>query len=489
MKQWIARIFRYAGLFIGLLLIVVLGKSFLHKSRQTNIPWGGLVMQDTAAFSRLAQSIRFQTISYDDSIDPAGKMLGLILFYNWLETSYPMVHKHAIKQQIGTGSYIFTLKGKNPSLKPCLFLAHIDVVPVDSVDKNKWKYPPFAGKIVGDTLWGRGSQDDKFVALAMMEALEHLLVQGKHPEHTLIFAFGHDEETNGKLGAGKIAAYLQKQNIRAEFIADEGFGVTEGLVPGMDKPVALIGISEKGDASFKLTVTMSGGHSSMPKTENANSVLAKALSKLDEYVFPAQTKGPVSQMFETLAPEMNYGYKVLFSNLWLTSSIVNYQLAQNEKTNASIRTTHVTTILNSGNKENVIPREAMAVVNFRIIPGETVQSVQSAMEKVIADPRVKTSLYANPTEPGPISSAESTGWKAIEQAVRKTYPNTIVAPGLVVTGTDCKNYTAISSDIYRFVPFRITSDNIGGIHGINEHLPLRDYSEGIAFYQYLFGSL
>jgi carboxypeptidase PM20D1 len=368
-----------------------------------------------------------------------------------------------------------------------MFLGHFDVVPTpDSAD---WKHKPFKGTIAKDTLWGRGALDDKNVIVALLEAAEYRLSKGFQFNRTLIFAFGHDEETGGKNGAAAIAKHLIKNKTAVSFIADEGFGVMKGIVPGLKNNCAIIGLSEKGNVSIKLSVNQLGGHSAWPNPENATSILSRGLSKLENYQFPAHLDGPVRGLFTEAAPYMDWGYRALFSNLWITAPLVKTVLLGGEKTAATIRTTHVTTIIKSGTKENVVPPTAEAIVNLRLFPGDNIAFVESEINRVLNDPRIKASVYLEGQEATPISPDHGDGYDQIKECIHAQFPETVVVPGLVITGTDCKNYTAVTNRMYRFVPFEFSNNNLSGIHGKNEYITRGQFNQAVVFYIDLFQRL
>lgn len=479
-------ILRFLLLSVLLLLAVMLAKTFMSRSTQVPAETTLKIQPDTVALQHLAQMIRFRTVSYDDSANGFVKLAELKRLYDWLKVTYPQVAKHCRFQFIGH-SLLIECTGTDTKLKPALFLAHLDVVPAS--DSAEWSSKPFAGTIKNDTLWGRGALDDKNVAVALLEALEKTLILKQLPRRTILLAFGHDEEAGGADGAAQIAAHLIKNNIRAEFIADEGFGVMEGIVPGLKPPCAMVGLAEKGNVTLKLSVQMPAGHSAWPKADNASAVLSRGLAKLENEQFEARIDGPVRQLFETAAPHMDFGYRFLFSNLWLTSPLVKSVLLKGEKTAASIRTTHVTTIIRAGDKDNVVPANAEAQVNFRLKPGHRIADLKKEVEGILNDPRIAVSVHGDFTEATPVSPTKNANYLLLSKAIRAVFPDAIVAPGLTITGTDCKHYTRVSDCIYRFAPFRLGDSNLAGIHGKNEYISGMQLSAAIAFYQHLFGLL
>lgn len=483
------RLLKYTGLLLLALLLVMLVKTLLTQSRQPRVKWEGSLATDTLAVRHMSQAIRFQTITWDHLSDGPLKMSELAKMQDWMKQTWPLFHAQANLKIFSPGSMLFELKGTDPGLRPALFLAHLDVVPVDSSDLKFWKFPPFSGAVDHDTLYGRGAIDDKVVAISMLEAVEKKLASGWKPKRTLWFAFGHDEESGGHKGAHEIATYLKKQGLKAEFIMDEGLGVTEGIVPGIKAPVAIIGLAEKGYVSLILSVKMEGGHSSMPKFETAASLLTKALAKIDKHRFDEEFSPPMKQFMETAAPEMTFGYRFLFSNLWVTSPLVKMVMRGNEKTAASISTTHVTTRIKAGVKDNVVPNYAEAMVNFRILPGESVAGTMEQVRKLLNDPRIEIRKHWDFTEPSPVSETNGFGYDLIRKNISRTFEGVVSVPGQVIAITDCQHYYEVSDHVYRFVPLRINNQNSGGIHGINERIAVKNYMECIRFYGLLFGDL
>ena len=168
-----------------------------------------------------------------------------------------------------------------------------------------WQKPPFAGVVEGGMVWGRGTLDDKSNVITQLEAVEMLLAAGFQPRRTVYLAYGHDEEVGGNAGAAQIVALLQQRSVRLEFVVDEGLAVTEGVLAGVQAPLALVGLAEKGYASLKLTAKAPPGHSSMPPTvpgASAIGMLSAALTRLDHAPLPGAIGGVAAEMFAAVAP-------------------------------------------------------------------------------------------------------------------------------------------------------------------------------------------
>ena len=177
------------------------------------------VDKDSVAI-RLAQALRFQTVSYADAGQIKGEEFRAL--HKYLEQSFPKVHSTLTKELVGEYSLLYTWKGRDEKLKPILLMAHQDVVPVEQETLVRWAQPPFEGRIIEGHIWGRGAMDDKFALLSILEAIEMQLGRDLQPQRTIYLAFGHDEEVGGHGGAAKIAALLGERNVELEYVLDEG---------------------------------------------------------------------------------------------------------------------------------------------------------------------------------------------------------------------------------------------------------------------------
>jgi carboxypeptidase PM20D1 len=473
---------------IGILLIGTAGvvslRTFMAGSRQMAVsPVAGVAVDAQAAAERLAGAVRFQTISFDDRPDAsADAFLGL---HAYLAREFPLVHRTLKLEKVGQYSLLYTWPGSDPSLKPVMLMAHQDVVPIAPGTEETWQHKPFSGDIADGYVWGRGSWDDKSNLLAVLEALEMLAAGGATPKRTIILASGHDEEAGGARGAQAIAALLKSRGVELEFVIDEGSLITEGMIGGIASPVALIGLAEKGSTTLSLTAEGAPGHSSMPPKTSVIGTLSTALNRLTSNQMPAGITGISRETFETLAPEMGLFSRALLSNLWLTEPLVRLQLERQPATNAMLRTTTALTVINGGNKSNVLPGRAQALVNFRILPGDTIASVESHARDVIADPSVAIAQYDTGREPSPVSPSSGDDYRLVSRTIREMMPGTIVAPGLVIAGTDSRYMSGLSPNVYRFEPIRAREQDLARFHGTNERVSIANYAEIIQFFHRL----
>ena len=438
---------------------------------------------DQATIERFSNALKIKTISPENPKD--FDSLSFNKFNHYLETTYPLTDSLLVKKQFSNYSHLYQWEGTDTNLKPIVLMAHLDVVPVIEENLTDWKQPPFDGKVVNDTLWGRGTIDDKIGVIGLLEATERLLKEGYEPERTLYLSFGHDEEIGGLKGAKVIVEYLKAQGVEAEYVLDEGGTISQGIIPGITKDVALIGVAEKGYVSLELSVKKEGGHSSMPEKESAIDILSAAIVKVKSQPFPAKLAGPIAGFIEYLGPEMSGINRFIFANRWLFSSIITGVYEKTGSGNALVRTTTAPTIFNAGVKDNVIPQNAKATINFRIMSGEDSNSVMDRVKKLINDPRIKIEKGRMQSEPSKVSSTNSFGFRQLQSTIAEVYPDALVAPFLVIAGTDAKHFEPIANDIYRFSPMIINANNIKSFHGLNERIAVKDFKQAVRFYHRL----
>jgi carboxypeptidase PM20D1 len=446
-----------------------------------------LLFDSDAAVSRFAGAIRIPTISFE-SVEETDSARFLEL-HAYFEASYPQLHETLTREVVGGLSLLYTWTGSDPDLEPVVLMGHQDVVPVIPGTEADWTHEPYGGVVADGYIWGRGTMDDKVSVVAILEAVELLVSEGYQPRRTMYLAFGHDEEIGGPRGAGAIAALLAERGAEPyAFVLDEGGTLADGLVPGVEELVALVGVAEKGYVSLELLVEGPGGHSSMPPAETNIGVLAAAIARLQDAPFPASFDGATREMFMALAPHMPLVGRIVFANLWLFDPVVEWALASDPTTAAMLRTTTAPTIIAGGVKANVLPIEARAVVNHRIMPGETPQTVLRRVEEVIDDPRVRVAVSGEEAQPpSPVSDPDGEAFGLIARTIRETTPDreVIIAPWLVVGGTDAKYYSGRSQNVFRFLPARFEEDAMTRFHGTDERMSVDSYLASIRFFHRL----
>jgi carboxypeptidase PM20D1 len=394
------------------------------------------------------------------------------------------VHQALTREKVGEAAALYTWAGQDPSLAPLLLLAHQDVVPVEPGTEDAWTHPAFAGDVADGFVWGRGTLDDKVGVVGILEAIESLLEEGFVPRRTILLAFGHDEEISGAKGAGRIVTLLESRHVTPVVALDEGGPITEGIVPGIAAPVAVIGVSEKGYLTIELSVSVPGGHTSTPPPTGAIGVLGAAIAKLEANPMPANLGGAMEEFARYVAPEMAFGLRFVFANAWITRPLLVRALAAAPATNASIRTTTAVTIFNAGVKDNVIPASAKATVNFRVLPGDTSETVLAHVRRVVDDERVQIAVdKASLSEPSPTSSSDSEAFRTLARSIREVFPGVIVAPSLFLGATDGRKYVPIAKDVYRFLPIKMNAEDLKRLHGKNERVGVPAFADAVRFYR------
>ena len=478
MKRLIRLLILAVIVLIGILILNTLRTSS-KQLRET--PVHPLKVSDQA-LERLSQGIQMATVSVEGP-EPTAPFLALDTL---LRKQFPLLDSLLERQRFAKGT-LLRWQGKNARLEPVLLLAHLDVVPVEPATRDEWTHAPFSGAIKDGFVWGRGTLDDKAMAYAILEAIEMMIKQKYQPNRTIMIALGEDEEIGGIMGAQKMAHQLQKEGLRFAYILDEAHLIIEDALSFLPKPLAMIGIAEKGFTTLTLTARVNGGHSSMPPKETAVGVLSKAIYRLESNPLPATVSGATRQMFEYVGPEVNPPYNVLFANMWLTKPLLINILSQKNTSNALIRTTTAPTMVRGGIKDNVLPKQASAKVNFRIIPGETPEDVVNYVQQIISDERVIVQALNKETDgkPSPISDTDSFGFNVLQRTITQVFPDVVVAPALVIAFTDSRHYQALSDQIYRFMPVQLKQEDLTRIHGIDERISTESYKQMIRFYHQL----
>ena len=434
------------------------------------------------AAQHLAEAVRIRTVSHQDPTQNDWSEWERLRA--WLQATYPAVHAATTLELVAGHTLVYTWPGKNAVRKPIVLMAHHDVVPVTPGTEPDWKHPPFAGVVADGAVWGRGTVDNKGSLIGLFEAIEALAASGFKPGRTVIVVSGHDEEAGGA-GAAAAAELLKSRHVQAEFVLDEGLIVVEDF-PLLGRPVALIGIAEKGYGTLRITAPAKGGHSSTPPPQTGVEVLAKALLAITSNPFPMRFEGPAADMVRTLAPDAALAVKMAVANEWLFGPLLVRQIAATPAGAASLHTTIAPTMLRGSPKENVLPQDAAAWINYRIAPGQTSDDVLARARAATRGLAVDLQWERPPSEPPPVSSTDSRGWQWVAAAAAAAaaggWP---VAPGLVTATTDSRHMTAVGRDIYRFQPVVASMREFEMIHGTNERLTLDNLRRMTEFYSQL----
>jgi carboxypeptidase PM20D1 len=475
--------------FLKLLLLALLGLAVVMAWRTWRLTvqqlpvaaQAGVSVQAEAAAQRLSQAVQLQTVSTTEDTHAAA----FEALHQHLRASFPALHARLSHQAFGRHALLYTWPGSDPKAQPIALMAHQDVVPVALGTDASWAHPPFSGALADGYVWGRGAWDDKGSLMAILEAVELLVKSGFQPRQTVYLAFGADEELGGEDGARLIAQHLRQQGIKLRFVLDVGLLITHGMVPGVQRPVALVGVAEKGYVTFKLTAKGQGGHASMPPPRSPVGVLGEAVARVETHPMPARLSGLPQQMLEAVAPSMSLVPRVLMSNLWLTGPLVASQLEKSNSANAMLRSTLVATVFKAGERENVLPGVATAWVNSRLLPGDTSEAVEAHVREVLKGLDVSVQSEPQRVEASAISPSSGGGFELIARSLRELQPEVVVAPGLLVGGTDTRHFAEVADQIYRFSPVHAAPDDLARFHGTNERMAVSDLVQMVQFYERL----
>ena len=424
----------------------------------------------------LAGSIRFPTISPADPADFDGKTFVELAAY--LRETYPLVHSNLELEVISDYSLLYTWRGSNPNHDAVLFMSHLDVVPVEEGTSELWTHPPFSGAIEDGFVWGRGALDIKCGVIVWLEAAEALLAEGIVPERTVHFAFGHDEELGGTEGAAAIAKSLEDRGSKLAFLFDEAGTISDDnpLLPGME--TAMVFVAEKTYLTLRLTAHGRGGHSSLPPRHTSIGKLASAIDRLEANPMPARLTDTMRAMLEVSAPYQSLMRRFAFNNLWLTEGSIVGELLENDLQRVMVQTSTAVTVIRGGVKDNVVPEAAEAMVNFRLLPGDTPDDVVAYVRETIDDPEIDIESLGWSPAPPP-ASTDAVGFQLIRESVNDVLPDAVILPALLPGATDTRHYARIAKDAYRFVPVRVGMTLMESFHGRDERLGVAHLGDAV----------
>lgn len=433
------------------------------------------------AAARLGEAVRFQTVLHQNPTDDRPEEWAKL--HAWLDATYPAARAALHKETVAGRTLIYAWAGSDPALPPIVLMAHQDVVPVAPGTEAGWTRPPFSGEVSGGYVWGRGTLDDKGSLVALMEAVDALAASGFRPARTVYLVFGHDEEVAGS-GARAAAALLKSRGVRPAFVLDEGgLALTSNPVTG--KPVAAIGVSEKGYGTLKVVARGKGGHSSMPPDETAVQSLARAVDRIASDRYPPRLDGPGADLIKVLAADSPFGLRLLVANDWLFGGVVANQAAASPSTSALLRTTFAPTMLEGSPKENVLPERATALINVRLHPRDTADAVLARARRAAKDLKdVEVTWAAPPSEATRPAAADGPAWRLLATIAEKSTGAT-PGPNLVNGATDGRHMTTLTSQVYRFLPVLIPETELDGFHGTNERLSVENVGRAADAYALL----
>ena len=372
------------------------------------------------------------------------------------------------------GGLVAVYPGTSKSLKPILAIAHIDVV---EARREDWARDPFTLVEEGGYFYARGASDNKAMAAALVDTLIRFQKAGYKPKRAVKIALTCGEETNGAFNGVEWLAANRRELIDAEFALNEGGGGTSdasGKVVGQS-----IQVGEKIFATYRLETRNPGGHSSAPRPDNAIYQLARALARLEAHKFPLE----MTETTRTYVREAGAGRKDAIGAAMVAlaanpadksaEAIVN----QDAFLHSNLRTTCVATMLDGGHARNALAQRAGAFVNCRIFPGHAVDAIRDELAAIVADPEVAITTLPplRPSPPPPPLDAKVVG--PAKRIAAKYFPGVAVVPMMSNGYTDATFLGAVGIPTYG-VPGKWIEPDGGGIHGLNERIPVRSVYAG-----------
>ncbi|MCF7923503.1 MAG: M20/M25/M40 family metallo-hydrolase [Candidatus Izimaplasma sp.] len=423
-----------------------------------------------------AELIKIKTISFKET---ENNQLPFIKLKEKLRELFPNVFKTMkVKNFLGE-AVLLHWEGKNKD-KPIVLMSHLDTV---EADEDSWEHKAFSGEIIGDEIYGRGTLDTKSTVYAFYKACEELIKSGYVPDQDIYLFSSTDEEISG-LGAKKAVDYLKDNNVKPFLVLDEGGAIVTNALPTVKKPLAMVGILEKGYANIKFSAKSLGGHSSTPPKNTPIARLAKFINDV-ETKFPLKTKmiKEVEDIFKNAAPYMKGINRFLFTNLWLFRPLITNMLPKiSPYGRALLSTTIAFTMIKGSDEENVIPANAYVIANIRTHPIQNVESSFKVLEKIASKYNLESEIISS-REASPMTLTDSKAYKYLEENISKVFPDVKTSPYVMLGGTDCRFFNEISEGALRFSPIRMDNSELKKMHGKDESIKINTLVEAVDFYQ------
>lgn len=422
----------------------------------------------------LAKMIQKETISFRNQKDRTK----FLEFHDVLEELFPHVHK-TCEKHVFDGSLLFKWKG-NGQHDPILLMSHQDVVEANGT----WQHGPFSGDIdEKGRVWGRGAVDTKASLFCIFTAVEELIKEGYVPECDVYIASSCTEEWSGD-GAPATVQYLQDNNIRIRLLLDEGGMIIEEPVGGVKGTYGMVGIVEKGYGDVKFIAKGNGGHASAPGKNTPLVRLGKFMVDVEKHnPFTTQLTPVVEEMFRRMAPNMNFGMKLLFANMNIFKPlIVKILPAVSSAAGAMLKTTLAFTMSKGADGANVLPQEAYVVGNMRFIHHQPTKESVECISQIAKKYDIETEvMYSD--DPCPIVDYKGEEFSLVERTIQEIYPGIGVCPYVMTGGTDAKYYAKVSKNCIRFAPLYIDGQQYKSIHGLDENIYQGTLPMGVDFYK------
>lgn len=430
---------------------------------------------ENACAEKLGAMVRVPTVSKNEDED-------LSEFYRLqeeMERLFPLLHAN-LEKTVLSGNLIYRWKGKDSSAKPILLMGHQDVVPASD---EGWSVGAFSGTVKEDgCLYGRGALDCKSTMLVELEAIERLLAEGFTPECDVYLEYSINEESSGA-GASMAVEWFKERGISFAIVMDEGGAVMDRAVAGMDRPYAVIGITEKGYMDLKITAKGRGGHSSTPPRNTPSARLFAFAAEMERRrPFRKALIPETKVMFEAMAPSFGFGLRMILCNLWLFKPLFKAVMPKTSPFGEAIlATTCCFTQMEGSDAPNVIPKEPYIVANLRPSVHQNCRESLAVLKKY-ADKYDLNIEILTARDASPVSNIHSGEYAYLCDCLREHFPDCGVSPYLIMGGTDCRHFHALTENAIRFSPVRMTPAQSGSCHAVDENVSVAALAEGVEFF-------
>ncbi|MEZ5938991.1 MAG: M20/M25/M40 family metallo-hydrolase [Hyphomonadaceae bacterium] len=432
-------------------------------------------VQDEAAFRGLYKElIEINTTASEGSCTNAAKaMQARLLAAGYPESDTLVIAKPGWPQD---GNLIATLPGSDPSLKPIMLLAHIDVV---EAKREDWERDPFVLSEEDGYFYARGASDDKAMAAIWTDAMVRYKQEGFKPQRSIKLALTCGEEGIGERVGVKWLVDTHPDLVDAAFALNEGAG---GVIDEKTDAYLFNGVQagEKLYQDFKLEVTNPGGHSSRPKKDNAIYHLSKALLSVGEMDFPIEFNDATRTFFTRMADLEKGPIAEAMRKAPSMDAEAIAALKEDPTYNALLHTTCVGTMVDAGHAPNALPQRATANVNCRIFPGHSPEEIRQALIKGIADDQVSVTFADEPETSAPAPKLDSAFMNPVESLTAEMFPGVPVVPAMATGATDGRFLNAAGVPTYG-VSGIFAAPGESNAHGLNEKMRVKSLMEGREF--------
>ncbi len=465
------------GVLAGLLIAAVINtiRIGLIKPRKDLCPGFDVTESELAHYAEgLSKMVQIPSISNPDDLTEFNRL------HKCMEELFPLVHQNMEKVDLN-GNLLLRWKGRDSSLKPILLMGHQDVVPASD---DGWDYPAFSGQQVDGYIYGRGTLDCKCTVYSEFQAVEELLADGYQPDFDVYLAASTDEEISGT-GAPDTVEYLKSKGVECAIVMDEGGAIVENVFPGLNRALAVIGIMEKGYVDVTYTASGKGGHSSAPPRHTPLEQISGFITEVSRRKpFKKRFAPEVLEMFDKMAPNLIFPLRLIVGNMWLFKPLVKAVLPMvSPQALAFISTTCAFTMCKGSDAPNVIPKEAHVTANLRVCNHQNAEESLAILNKIARKYDLQPTVLEK-RDASPKADTKGVGYKQLEDCIAKCFPDLGIVPYILIGGTDCRFYSAITENAIRFSPIRMNLEQLNSSHGINENISIKALGDSVKFYKY-----